>query len=294
MGRVYVRISEAHAALSAAGRRPGARLGDTCLLFRATGVAVLRGFAGLANVARMSDQLKLDRVRSVLIRLEETILFSLIERAQYPVNAAIYEPGRFGAALEGESLVGYMLRECERSHAKVRRYTSPDEHPFYEALPAPILPALCFTDNPLHANTVNINAVIRRRYEDHMVPFLCAPGDDAQYGSSAVCDVNCLQNLSKRIHYGKFVAESKYRAAPERFRAMIEAGDDAALYQAVTDAAVEQAVLDRVARKADTYTRELAGLSGTPAPEPDRIADIYRTWIIPLNKRVQTAYLLQR
>lgn len=52
-----------------------------------------------------------------------------------------------------------------------------------------------------------------------MLPCLClfgaaaiaAPGDDGNYGSAATIDVLCLQALSKRIHYGKFVAEAKFR-----------------------------------------------------------------------------------
>lgn len=255
---------------------------------------MLLGQGRCARVVGVSQQLKLEHVRSVLIRLEETILFSLIERAQYQVNAPIYQAGVFGDLLEHESLVGFLLLECERSHAKVRRYTSPDEQPFFADLPPPILPALHAADNPLCANTVNLNYEIRSQYEQRIVPFLCAAGDDGQYGSSAVCDINCLQNLSKRIHYGKFVAESKYRAAPETFRPLINAGDETALHAAITDLAVEQEVLERVVRKARTYTHELAGVPGMPTPSPEHILEVYRQWVIPLNKRVQTAYLLQR
>lgn len=40
---------------------------------------------------------------------------------------------------------------------------------------------------------------------------ICEPGDDEQHGSSVVCDVNALQALSRRVHLGKFVAESKFQ-----------------------------------------------------------------------------------
>lgn len=33
------------------------------------------------------------------------------------------------------SLLQYVLRETEQLHAKLRRYTSPDEHPFSDDLP---------------------------------------------------------------------------------------------------------------------------------------------------------------
>ena len=240
----------------------------------------------------MSEQLQLSHVRNVLTRLEETIIFALIERTQFLHNPAIYEPGRFGDVLEGESLVGFMLHECERSHAKVRRYSSPDEHPFFEALPDPILPPLHLSDSPLRPNTINMNATIRNVYEREIVPHMCREGDDDDYGSAAVCDVSCLQVLSKRIHYGKFVAESKLRESPETLQPAIEARDADALMAAITDSRVEKQVLKRVGSKARTYTRELSGTLASPTVPPETIVDIYRSWIIPLNKQVQVAYLL--
>ncbi len=242
----------------------------------------------------MSEQLQISHVRNVLIRLEETIIFALIERTQFLRNTAIYEPARFGDVLEGESLVGFMLLECERSHAKVRRYTSPDEHPFFENLPEPILPALHLDSNPLEPNSININGTIRQVYEEEIVPHMCRTGDDDQYGSSAVCDVACLQALSKRIHYGKFVAESKFREARQDLLPSMQAGDGDGLMAAITDADVEEQVLDRVGAKARTYTRELASASMTPTVTPETIVEIYRSWIIPMNKQVQVDYLLQR
>lgn len=49
------------------------------------------------------------------------------------------------------------------------------------------------------------------RYMSEVVPMICEPGDDEQHGSSIICDINALQALSRRIHLGKFVAESKYQ-----------------------------------------------------------------------------------
>lgn len=53
------------------------------------------------------------------------------------------------------------------------------------------------------------------RHSLHSAPCtaIAAPGDDGNYGSAATLDVLCLQALSKRIHYGKFVAEAKFRCA---------------------------------------------------------------------------------
>ena len=41
------------------------------------------------------DPLSLERIRSTLIRLEDTIIFGLIERAQFAHNPRIYESGAF-------------------------------------------------------------------------------------------------------------------------------------------------------------------------------------------------------
>jgi chorismate mutase len=243
----------------------------------------------------MNRQLLLDNVRTVLSRLEETIIFALIERAQFHINRTIYDTDAFGEETEGESLCGYMLRETEKLHAQMRRYTSPDENPFFEDLPEPILPQLHFWENPLAPNTVNLNAKLRSTYENAIVPHICQEGDDKQYGSGAVCDVACLQGLSKRIHYGKFVAESKYRGNPNRYRPPIEAQDRDAILDLITDEEVEDGVIERVGLKARTYAREvLPDNGGTTRVKPESIIAIYTQWVIPLNKQVQVEYMLQR
>lgn len=244
----------------------------------------------------MNSQLDLTNIRQVLTRLEETLIFGLIERAQYLQNLIIYQPGGLGPALGRESLLGFLLRECETAHAKVRRYTSPDEHPFHTDLPAPLLPPLDYSASPLAPNDINLNPRLRSLYETEVIPHLCAAGDDLQYGSSAVNDVTVLQTLSKRIHYGKFVAESKIRADGARFAPLLAARDEAGLWRAITDEAVEAAVLDRVVRKARAYGAELAAAqAGTVGRfTPDLIRTLYARWVIPLNKEVQVAYLLQR
>lgn len=57
----------------------------------------------------------------------------------------------------------------------------------------------------------------------------------------------CLfwQALSKRIHYGKFVAEAKFRAQPEQYGALIRQRDAAGLMRLLTDEAVEAKVRTR-------------------------------------------------
>jgi len=65
--------------------------------------------------------------------------------------------------------------------------------------------------------------------------------------------VSCLQALSRRIHFGKFVAESKFQKETERFVALIRARDRVGIDAAITDAKVEKKVLERLRLKAKTY-----------------------------------------
>ena len=51
---------------------------------------------------------------------------------------------------------------------------------------------------------------------ERALPAICEAGDDGHHGSSVVADVACLQAISERVHYGVFVAESKYTARSPR------------------------------------------------------------------------------
>jgi len=66
-----------------------------------------------------SEYLTLDQIRHSLIRLEDSIIFSLLERSQYAYNEDTYDPDAFSMDEFHGSLVEYMLRETEKLHAKV-------------------------------------------------------------------------------------------------------------------------------------------------------------------------------
>lgn len=73
------------------------------------------------------------------------------------------------------------------------------------------------------ADSININSEIWDMYFKDLLPRLVKKGNDGNCGSTATCDTVCLQVLSKRIHYGKFVAEAKFRASPDDYEAAIRA-----------------------------------------------------------------------
>lgn len=104
---------------------------------------------------------------------------------------------------------------------------SPDEYPFTPAseLPKPVLPLLYFPEI-LFPNQINANASILSFYTRAIVPRITRRAtlalaaqkrqsgiygdgefeDDGNYGSAATIDVEVLQAISKRVHYGELVS----------------------------------------------------------------------------------------
>jgi chorismate mutase len=68
------------------------------------------------------NPLDLDRLRKVLARLEDTVIFSLIERAQFAHNPKIYQRGTFkelkALGFEG-SWLEWFLKETESFHGEL-------------------------------------------------------------------------------------------------------------------------------------------------------------------------------
>ncbi|KAE9016301.1 hypothetical protein PR003_g14032 [Phytophthora rubi] len=254
---------------------------------------------------------KLDDFRNVLIRQEETIIFALIERAQFPRNPEVYvsmkesKSAAFGG-LKGKyttfdgSLLDFMLLETEKLHALTRRYTSPDENAFFpHLLPEPILPIIDYP-RVLNPNRININNQIMSVYQEKILPGLTTlASDDTAYGSTATADIAVLQALSKRIHFGKFIAEAKFQAETERYTKLILANDADGIMDALTNLAVEKKVLERVKLKASTYGQDPNAPTAASDDKdwkvnPQLISDLYRDFVMPLTKDVQVQYLLQR
>src|ERR1700761_2794246 len=83
--------------------------------------------------------LSLPHIRYQLIRLEDTVIYHLIERAQFPQNSSIYIPGRITIPGSDLSFSDWVLREQEKLQSRIRRYQSPDEYPFFEDAMQPLL-----------------------------------------------------------------------------------------------------------------------------------------------------------
>ncbi|KAL0700836.1 hypothetical protein Bca4012_056958 [Brassica carinata] len=229
-----------------------------------------------------SESLALDSIRHSLIRLEDSIIFNLLERAQYRYNADTYDEDAF--TMEGfqGSLVEFMVRETEQLHAKVLLHHS--------------------------ADSININKKVWNMYFKHLLPRLVKPGDDGNSGSCALCDTMCLQArnfwriLSKRIHYGKVVAEAKFRENPAIYETAIREQDQTQLLRLVTYETVEEVIKKRVEIKARIFGQDItindSDTGGAADPSykinPSLVAKLYGQGIMPLTKEVQIEYLLRR
>ncbi|TDZ46986.1 Chorismate mutase [Colletotrichum trifolii] len=258
----------------------------------------------LIDLSDPSKALDLSRIRYQLIRLEDTITFHLIERAQFALNKNIYVPGALDIPNSELSFMDWYLREQEKLQSIIRRYESPDEYPFFpDALQKQILKPLHYP-RILHPNDVNVNDKIKLFYVETFLPALCPDfgredrGESQEnYGSSATCDIACLQALSRRIHFGKFVAESKFQSDPEKYTKLIKAADRAGIAEAITNAAVEKKVLERLRLKCLTYGTDPsigAGPENQAKIDADHVVSLYKDFVIPLTKDVEVEYLMQR
>ncbi|KAJ2905415.1 hypothetical protein MKZ38_005513 [Zalerion maritima] len=255
----------------------------------------------LIDLSEPTKALDLANIRFQLIRLEDTITFHLIERVQFPLNKSIYVPG----AVHVDSDLSFMdwyLAEQEKIQSLIRRYESPDEYPFFpEALNKPILKPLNYP-KILHPNNVNVNDKIKKYYVEEFLPAVCPDfgrqdrGESQEnYGSSATCDIACLQAISRRIHFGKFVAESKFKSDPEKYKKLIKAEDREGIAESITNKAVELKVLERLRLKARTYGTDPTESNGNPSKiNEDVVVAMYEDFVIPLTKDVEVEYLMQR
>jgi chorismate mutase len=68
------------------------------------------------NLLNASIPLDLGNIRYTLTRLEDSIIFNLIERAQFPLNQSIYIPGAIPLPEFQGSFLDWFLREVECTH----------------------------------------------------------------------------------------------------------------------------------------------------------------------------------
>jgi chorismate mutase len=240
--------------------------------------------------------MELDLIAARLEGLEETIIHKLIDRAQFKVNSKVYVPGKSGfKGSRGKSLLEIRLYYQEEMDAQFGRYRQPEERPFNKKLPSPkrivkILDSGLAIDD---YNKVNLTKFVFTSYLD-LVPGICPPGDDMQYGSSVVADVYALQAIAERIHFGSlYVAECKFSNNPDGYMKLIQSKDEDSIVAALTRKDVEERIIKRVADKV-SYIQARVNTKVRNVVEPEVILKYYRDCIIPFTKKGELLYLLNR
>lgn len=243
-------------------------------------------------------EMTLELIAAKLEGLEETIIYKLMDRAQFKRNDIIYKSGESGFDEEksGMSLFDIRLLYTERMDSEFGRFMQPEERPYCTPLPMAKRKVSEERDNFLNINDyeiINLTSDIKKAYLK-ILNTLCITGDDGQYGSSVEHDIFALQALARRIHFGSlYVAESKYRDNPAGYRELIENEDTAALMDLLTRADVEARILNRVKDKV-IHIQSQINEKVRRRIDPDLVLDFYRTYIIPLTKKGEILYLLNR
>ncbi|KAG0491293.1 hypothetical protein HPP92_004691 [Vanilla planifolia] len=170
---------------------------------------------------------------------------------------------------------------------------------FPEDLPLSLIPPYIFPP-VLHpaASSVNISKKIWDVYFKELLPLFTSNGDDGKYAPTLASDLICLQALSRRIHYGKFVAEVKFRDAPQDYSTHIHTKDKDALMKMLTFECVEEMVKKRVEKKAKVFGQQVTIEDKCGEVDykvdPSVVSHMYGEWIMPLTKLVEVEYLLRR
>ncbi|KAJ6804083.1 chorismate mutase 2-like [Iris pallida] len=144
---------------------------------------------------------------------------------------------------------------------------------------------------------VSVNKDIWDFYFNDLLPLITSKGDDGNYAATVAADLVCLQALSRRIHYGKHVAEVKFREAPQEYSPLIRVKDRGSLMKLLTFEKVEEMVKRRVEKKARVFgqnvTLEEKGSNcdehGSYKVDPAVVSRLYAEWVMPLTKLVEAA-----
>lgn len=244
----------------------------------------------------MPQLLDLRYIAARLEGLEETIISKLVDRAQFCENLRIYQSGQSGFAGESDRcLFDIRLRFQEEMDSRFGRFCVPEERPYTKNLPSAqrkvVLPqaGLALDD----FDKVNVTGDILNSYLK-LIPLLCKHGDDNQYGSSVEHDVYAVQAIARRIHYGAmYVAESKYLYSPEIYKKLADENDSTGILENLTRKEVEDSIINRIRDKAKS-TQACVNHMVRNYVDPEVVVNFYRDTIIPLTKKGEVLYLLNR
>ncbi|NKC16252.1 MAG: hypothetical protein GKR94_29825 [Gammaproteobacteria bacterium] len=189
-------------------------------------------------------------IRPGLDILANEIIIGLKKRTRFPRNREIYQPGLVQEHTQ-LSLLHYELHAMERVHAELGRYTYADQEPFTDVGGvAPVL-ARAAPPSPIQPMRSNVGSKVIAYYLN-WVEVGCEEGTDADsFGETVTADVSALLAIMERVNLGKFVAESKFQEAPERFHTT--GGDRAGLKALIVKKDRETKVYELARKLAQHY-----------------------------------------
>ncbi len=244
----------------------------------------------------LQKYLSLDEISSRLESFEETIVFKLLDRAQYTANERVYERGKSGFRDAGDlSLLELRLRSQQNIDVLFGKFNSLEERPFFNDDSIPRCKTIMEGNEIVVDNydAINLSVDIMAAYRS-FVPSFCRSGDDGHYGSSVELDVYAMSAISRRIHFGSiYAAECKFKSDPVGFGRLIDACDQKALLDRCTRKDIEDRTIERVREKTKS-TQITVNRNIRKMIEPEIIVAFYRQHIIPLTKKGQVLYLLNR
>lgn len=232
--------------------------------------------------------MQISEIRELLRECENSIIFAIFERARWKRNHKAYEID----TPTGQSIFTQMLEGTEALHTTLGRYSCPEEHPFTEITEKEFPTKNYQINNYLVKNhsSINHNQVILDNYFNLVLPKITEGEDedeDENLGSAVTADINLLQALSRRIHLGKLVAQSKYNSDPEWYS---QPHTDTELFIKLTNQRVEDDIVARLSKKLKNFTKDTSNDLLNIRFNTDTIAEIYQDFIMPTTKQVQISY----
>ncbi len=189
-----------------------------------------------------------DELRRELGIINENIIINLLRRSQYDLNEAIYLEGGIHIPEFKGSFLDFLLIGREILDASAGRYDCRVEHPFFSQ--SANIQKIVIRRDKNECEEAQQNKLVNRNEEVKSIYLqtlrdICKPGNqDEEYGSITLLDIDCLQEMSKRVHYGEFVAEAKY-VENEKLRELVRKEDWKNVKVELKDIAQEEAVLGK-------------------------------------------------
>ncbi len=219
----------------------------------------------------------LGELRIKLDQMSERIVSGLKDRSRFPQNPTVYRAD--GVEIEGRggiSFLDYAIEGLEEYHAKLGRFSYPDQFPVFTKRPHNFPVKREIPKDHISRIDISLGDQLIEFYRSILLE-LCNPGDDpTTYGETAYVDAVTLELIHERLNIGRYVAESKLEADSS----ILDIAHDSNLLAArLRDPAREQTVVDKAREMARRY--EL---------DPDITAKVFG-WIIGQTLLLEGVYI---